>query len=140
MGDRCTALALLCLLRACYAVCSDSDVTLGHIPGAPTLTGTGRPDLQDLFSLPEPYCYPFRRMLAHPAVISRLNWMIGAVRCPGQLLLYLDYQRKHLMPNLRLHLRQGYTVSQNTALCHVQVRRIVVVFLLASNHYFPARP
>ena len=56
----------------------DSDVTLGHIPGAPSITGTGRPDLQDLFNLPEPYCQPFRRMLAHPAVISRLNWMIGA--------------------------------------------------------------
>ena len=72
---------LLCVCCSCVTcVRSDSDVTLGHIPGAPTLTGTGRPDLQDLFSLPEPYCRPFRRMLAHPAVISRLNWMIGAVR------------------------------------------------------------
>ena len=54
--------------------------------------------------------------------------MIGAVRYSGQFLplLYLDCQRNHLMPNQRLQLRQGYTVSQNTALCHVQVRRIVV--------------
>jgi ectoine hydroxylase-related dioxygenase (phytanoyl-CoA dioxygenase family) len=70
----------------------DTDVTLGQIPGAPLLTGTGRPDLPDLFNLPEPFCRPFRRMLAHPAVISRLQWMIGA----------------------------GFTVTQNTALCHVQ--------------------
>jgi hypothetical protein len=71
----------------CAGADSDSDVTLGYIPGAPTLAGTGRPDLQDLFNLPEPYCHPFRRMLAHPAVISRLNWMIGAV-CPSYQFCY----------------------------------------------------
>ncbi len=32
---------------------------------------------QNLLSLPEPYCRPFRSLLAHPAVVSRLNWMCG---------------------------------------------------------------
>ena len=70
----------------------DGDVTLADIPGAPTISGTGRPDLRDLFQLPAPHNAPFLRMLAHPAVIQRLNWMIGA----------------------------GYRVTQNTALCHVK--------------------
>ena len=70
----------------------DGDVTLADIPGAPTISGTGRPDLKGLFELPAPHNAPFLRMLAHPAVIQRLNWMIGA----------------------------GYRVTQNTALCHVK--------------------
>ncbi len=70
----------------------DGDVTLADIPGAPTISGTGRPDLKDLFQLPAPHNAPFLKMLAHPAVIQRLNWMIGA----------------------------GYRVTQNTALCHVK--------------------
>ncbi|HCV22760.1 MAG TPA: phytanoyl-CoA dioxygenase family protein [Candidatus Latescibacteria bacterium] len=69
----------------------DGDMTLADIPGAPTISGTGRPDLRDLFQLPAPHNAPFLKMLAHPAVIQRLNWMIGA----------------------------GYRVTQNTALCHV---------------------
>ena len=70
----------------------DGDATLAEIPGAPTISGTGRPDLRDLFQLPAPHNAPFLRMLAHPAIIERLNWMIGA----------------------------GYRVTQNTALCHVK--------------------
>lgn len=70
----------------------DGDVTLAEIPGAPTISGTGRPDLKDLFQLPAPHNAPFLKMLAHPAIIQRLNWMIGA----------------------------GYRVTQNTALCHVK--------------------
>lgn len=70
----------------------DGDITLAEIPGAPTISGTGRPDLRDLFQLPAPHNAPFLKMLAHPAVIQRLNWMIGA----------------------------GYRVTQNTALCHVK--------------------
>ena len=70
----------------------DGDVTLADIPGAPTISGTGRPDLRGLFELPAPHNAPFLRMLAHPAIIQRLNWMIGA----------------------------GYKVTQNTALCHVK--------------------
>ena len=70
----------------------DGDVTLADIPGAPTISGTGRPDLKNLFQLPAPHNAPFLKMLAHPAIIQRLNWMIGA----------------------------GYRVTQNTALCHVK--------------------
>lgn len=70
----------------------DGDVTLADIPGAPTISGTGRPDLRDLFQLPAPHDAPFCKMLAHPAIIQRLNWMIGP----------------------------GYKVTQNTALCHVK--------------------
>ena len=70
----------------------DGDVTLADIPGAPTISGTGRPDLRDLFQLPAPHNKPFLKMLAHPAIIQRLNWMIGA----------------------------GYRVTQDTALCHVK--------------------
>ena len=55
----------------------DGDVTLAAIPGAPTIAGTGRPDLQGLLALPAPHCEPFRKMLAHPAVLSRLAWMQG---------------------------------------------------------------
>ena len=48
----------------------DGDVTLADIPGAPTISGTGRPDLKDLFQLPAPHNEPFLKMLAHPAVVS----------------------------------------------------------------------
>jgi hypothetical protein len=33
-------------------------------------------------SLPAPFGDPFRKMLAHPAVMSRLDWMLGKVRLP----------------------------------------------------------
>jgi len=32
---------------------------------------------QTLFTLPHPHCEPFRRMLAHPAIVGRLNVMCG---------------------------------------------------------------
>ena len=48
----------------------DGDVTLADIPGAPTISGTGRPDLRGLFELPAPHNAPFLRMLAHPAIVS----------------------------------------------------------------------
>ena len=32
---------------------------------------------EGLFTLPKPHCEPFRRLLAHPAVVSRLNIMCG---------------------------------------------------------------
>ena len=41
------------------------------------LAGTGRPTLGGLLQLPEPYCEPFRKMIAHPAIVHRLNWMGG---------------------------------------------------------------
>ena len=40
-----------------------------------SLQGTGRPELKGLLQLPAPYCDPFRRMMAHPVVEHRLNWM-----------------------------------------------------------------
>ena len=43
--------------------------------GSKSLAGTGRPLLRGLLELPAPYCEPFRRMVAHPAVEHRLNWM-----------------------------------------------------------------
>ena len=46
--------------------------------GSQTLAGTGRPTLGGLLELPDPYCRPFRRMMAHPAVVQRLNWMGGS--------------------------------------------------------------
>ena len=46
--------------------------------GSQVLAGTGVPSLRNLFELPEPHCQPFRRMLAHPAVVHRLNWMMGS--------------------------------------------------------------
>jgi ectoine hydroxylase-related dioxygenase (phytanoyl-CoA dioxygenase family) len=52
--------------------------------GSTALAGTGRPTMGGLLQLPEPYCQPFRRMIAHPAVTQRLNWMGGSGwRCGG---------------------------------------------------------
>ena len=61
-------------------------IVVGGAPdkGSKTLAGTGRPDLGGLFELPKPYCDPFREMIAHPAVVHRLNWMEGSgFRCNG---------------------------------------------------------
>jgi len=46
--------------------------------GSQSQAGTGRPLLSGLLDLPEPYNQPFRKMIAHPAVIQRLNWMKGS--------------------------------------------------------------
>jgi ectoine hydroxylase-related dioxygenase (phytanoyl-CoA dioxygenase family) len=40
-----------------------------------SLAGTGRPELKGLLQLPKPYCDPFGRMVAHPVIEHRLNWM-----------------------------------------------------------------
>ena len=40
--------------------------------------GTGRPLLPGLLDLPDPYNAPFRRMIAHPEVVQRMNWMGGS--------------------------------------------------------------
>ena len=34
--------------------------------------------LTRLYELPDPFNAPFRRMIAHPAIVHRLNWMLGA--------------------------------------------------------------
>ena len=46
--------------------------------GSISQAGTGRPLLSGLLDLPDPYNAPFRRMIAHPAVVQRLNWMGGS--------------------------------------------------------------
>ncbi len=43
--------------------------------GSQSQAGSGRPLLSGLLDLPDPYNAPFRRMIAHPSVVSRLNWM-----------------------------------------------------------------
>ena len=43
--------------------------------GSKSQAGTGRPLLPGLLDLPDPHNASFRRMIAHPAIISRLNWM-----------------------------------------------------------------
>ena len=46
--------------------------------GSKHLAGTGLSALKGLFELPHPYCEPFRKMIAHPAVVQRMNWMTGS--------------------------------------------------------------
>ncbi|MBI2951276.1 phytanoyl-CoA dioxygenase family protein [bacterium] len=46
--------------------------------GSKSMAGTGRPLLSGLIELPRPYCEPFRKMIAHPAVVRRLTWMKGS--------------------------------------------------------------
>lgn len=46
--------------------------------GSKSLAGTGRPVLDGLLELPEPYCEPFRKMVAHLPVQHRLTWMGGS--------------------------------------------------------------
>lgn len=42
-----------------------------------TFAGTGRPMLPGVLEYPQPDCLPFRKMLAHAAVVSRLKVMCG---------------------------------------------------------------
>ena len=42
-----------------------------------SFAGTGRPMLPGILEFPKPDCDPFHNMLAHPAVVSRLNVMCG---------------------------------------------------------------
>ena len=61
-----------------------ADIVVGEelARGSTALAGTGRPVLGKLLELPHPWCEPFRRMVAHPAVVHRLNWMAGSgFRC-----------------------------------------------------------
>lgn len=46
--------------------------------GAERLAGKGLSMLTGLFDFPQPHCEPFRRMIAHPALVQRLNWMSGS--------------------------------------------------------------
>ncbi len=42
------------------------------------LKGSGRPTMHGLLQMEHPYCEPYRKMLVHPAVVSRLNVMCGS--------------------------------------------------------------
>ena len=42
-----------------------------------TLQGTGRPTLSGFLEMERPYCDPYRALLAHPALVYRLNVMMG---------------------------------------------------------------
>lgn len=45
--------------------------------GFKALAGTGIMSLHGLFELPQPHCEPFRKMIADPIIVHRLNWMMG---------------------------------------------------------------
>ena len=49
-----------------------------------------RSSMGELWNLPAPYCEPFRKMLAHPAVIQRLNWMMGSGYAATQCSAFLS--------------------------------------------------
>lgn len=55
------------------------DLTGGHKPAilSPALAGSPTSSLRGLFELAAPHAEPFRRMIAHPPVVQRLNWMLG---------------------------------------------------------------
>jgi hypothetical protein len=65
----------------------------GELSGGSTaLAGTGRPLLSGLLELPEPYCEPFRKMVAHPIVAHRLNWMGASGGRMGGLTAFCSVQ------------------------------------------------
>ena len=56
-----------------------------------SLKGEGHASgMGDLWNLPAPHCEPIRRMLAHPAVIHRLNWMMGTGYAATQASAFLS--------------------------------------------------
>ena len=60
------------------------DVCFDHIVGSGSnaVEDERLPTLKDIFELPKPHCDPFREMAVDPAVILRLNWMMGSgFRC-----------------------------------------------------------
>ncbi|MBT6144819.1 MAG: hypothetical protein HOH74_05280 [Gemmatimonadetes bacterium] len=68
------------IAAASAAIDANADrITTGHKPPDNTarLDGTPLSSLRDLFELPAPHADPFRRMIDHPAVMQRLNWMLG---------------------------------------------------------------
>ena len=58
---------------------ADRAVTVaGGMQNSNRLRGTHTTRMPAAWNLPQPYCEPFRRMIAHPAIIERLNWMMGS--------------------------------------------------------------
>ena len=49
-----------------------------------------RSGMSDLWNLPAPHCEPFRKMLAHPELIRRLNWMMGSGYAAAQMSAFLS--------------------------------------------------
>lgn len=47
-----------------------------RVDGGPRMKGTGRPGMA-VIDLPDEHRKPFEKMLAHPALVHRLNWMLG---------------------------------------------------------------
>ena len=51
--------------------------------------GVGRSSMGDPWTLPSPHGEPFRRMIAHPALIQRISWIMGSgyecMQCSGFL-------------------------------------------------------
>ena len=47
-----------------------------QVHGGPQMRGSGRPGVS-VTELPIEHRLPFQRMLAHPALVHRLNWMLG---------------------------------------------------------------
>jgi ectoine hydroxylase-related dioxygenase (phytanoyl-CoA dioxygenase family) len=69
------------LASANSAIDASSDrIKVGGSPanGSNILGGTGVPSLHGLLELPKPHCDPFRKMIADPAVVQRLTWMMGS--------------------------------------------------------------
>ncbi len=67
-----------------------SKVTMGAIAGrdyadgSKSLAGKGIPNLGGTLQFPRPYCEPFWKMMSHPVVEHRLNWMgASGRRCGG---------------------------------------------------------
>ena len=60
-----------------------------------------------MMALPPPHSLPFRRMLAHPAIAQRLNWILGGgFRCnrPGNLIEWRgDWAAEGISGGHRLH-------------------------------------
>lgn len=46
--------------------------------GSPRLAGDRFSSMYGIMELPHPHCEPFRAMIAHPAVVHRLAWMMGS--------------------------------------------------------------
>ena len=80
--------------------------------GSESLAGTGRPVLPGLLELPAPYNEPFRKMVAHPMIEHRLNWMGASGGRMGGASVFCSVQggSGHSLHNNNepLHLHMGY--------------------------------
>jgi ectoine hydroxylase-related dioxygenase (phytanoyl-CoA dioxygenase family) len=86
------------------------------------LKGTPLTSLHGLFELPSPHCDPFRRMIADPAIILRLNWMMGGGFRVGPVRAMIYEPGSS---GLRLHggsepanSRNNYRLQNGRAWCH----------------------